>query len=58
MPFLSDFFDSYPPLSLNGYSVFALFIYLFLRQDFSINPGTYFVDQAGLKLRDLPASES
>jgi hypothetical protein len=34
-----------------------LFIY-FLRQGFSGCPGTHFVDQAGLELRNLPASAS
>jgi hypothetical protein len=40
-----------------------LFIYLlwffgFLRQGFSVCPGTHFVDQAGLELRNPPASAS
>jgi hypothetical protein len=41
---------------------FVLFCFCFLRQGFSVCspgcPGTHFVDQAGLELRNLPASAS
>jgi hypothetical protein len=44
-----------------GISIF-LFVFVFLRQGFSLYspgcPGTHFVDQAGLKLRNLPVSAS
>jgi hypothetical protein len=42
--------------------LFVLFCFLFFRDRVSLYslgcPGTHFVDQAGLKLRNLPASAS
>jgi hypothetical protein len=40
------------------YLFVGLFVFCFLKQGFSGCPGTHSVDQAGLKLRSLPASAS
>jgi hypothetical protein len=53
--------DGSPTCTATVYSFFACFCFLFSRQGFSCSPGcpgTHFVDQAGLELRNLPASAS
>jgi hypothetical protein len=58
LPFPSLPFPSLPFPSLSFFLSFFLSFLFILRQGFSVFPGTHFVDQASLKLRNPPASAS
>jgi hypothetical protein len=55
-------FSGLGSLRLEGYKIFFLFCFFVFRDRVSLCspgcPGSHFVDQAGLKLRNLPASAS
>jgi hypothetical protein len=61
--FFLSFFKSHPKLKLWVFCFLFIFVFVFVLQDrVSLCspgcPGTHFVDQAGLELRDPPASAS